>query len=224
MMEQILVNLAVNSRDAMPQGGRLLLQTASVTLSKADLASKPDGRPGNFIRLSITDTGTGIAPENLPHIFEPFFTTKGPGKGTGLGLATVFGIVKQHNGWIGIESQVNAGATFHIYLPRWDQPVAAAPECPEARDIRGGRESVLLVEDEAAVRQFFRRMLEGKGYCVHDAASGVEALQIWRRHPDIDLLLTDVVMPGGLTGRELAERLRAEKPALKVFYPQRLHR
>jgi CheY-like chemotaxis protein len=218
MMEQILVNLAVNSRDAMPQGGRLVLQTASATLTKADLASKPDGRPGNFIRLSITDTGTGIAPENLPHIFEPFFTTKGPGKGTGLGLATVFGIVKQHQGWIEIESQINAGATFHIYLPRWDQPVCVAPERPEARDIHGGRESLLLVEDETAVRQFFRRVLEGKGYCVHEAGSGLEALQLWGRHPDIDLLLTDVVMPGGISGRELAERLRSEKPKLKVLY------
>jgi CheY-like chemotaxis protein len=218
MMEQILVNLAVNSRDAMPQGGRLLLETALVALSKAEAASKAQARPGNFVRLSITDTGVGIAPENLHHVFEPFFTTKGPGKGTGLGLATVFGIVKQHQGWIEIESQVNAGTTFHIYLPRWEQAVPAAHPRLEPHAIRGGRESILLVEDEPAVRQFFRRVLEGKGYSVHEAGSGEAALQVWQRHPQIELLLTDLVMPGGLSGRELAERFRAEKPSLKVLY------
>jgi signal transduction histidine kinase/CheY-like chemotaxis protein len=218
MMEQILVNLAVNSRDAMPEGGRLLLQTGSATFSKADVASKPNRRPGNFIRFSVTDTGVGIAPENLPHIFEPFFTTKEPGKGTGLGLATVFGIVKQHHGWIELESQVNTGTTFHIYLPRWEQPLPAAPGRVETHAIRGGREGILLVEDDTAVRQFFRRVLESKGYFVHDVGSGVDALQLWQRHPNIDLLLTDVVMPGGVSGRELADRLRAENPKLKVMY------
>jgi len=218
MMEQILINLAVNSRDAMPQGGHLLLKTALAAFSHADLASKPQARPGNFVQLSVTDTGAGIAPEHLPHIFEPFFTTKGPGKGTGLGLATVFGIVQQHQGWIEIESQLKAGSTFHIYLPRWEQPIPDTTERRKAGAVRGGNETILLVEDEFAVRQFFRRVLEGKGYRVFDAESGVLALQLWRQHPNIDLLLTDVVMPGGLSGRELAERLRSEKPKLKVIY------
>jgi CheY-like chemotaxis protein len=160
----------------------------------------------------------GIDPEHLPHVFEPFFTTKGPGKGTGLGLATVFGIVKQHQGWIEIESQPKAGATFHIYLPQSERPLPGTEARRKASPVPGGHETILLVEDEAPVRQFFRRILEGKGYRVHEAESGVAALLLWRDHPGIDLLLTDVVMPGGISGRELAERLRGEKPRLKVIY------
>lgn len=218
MMEQILINLAVNSRDAMPKGGNLLVKTAVTSFTQAELASKPHGRPGNFILLSVTDTGVGIDPEHLPHVFEPFFTTKGPGKGTGLGLATVFGIVKQHQGWIEIESQPKAGATFHIYLPQSERPLPGTEARRKASPVPGGHETILLVEDEAPVRQFFRRILEGKGYRVHEAESGVAALLLWRDHPGIDLLLTDVVMPGGISGRELAERLRGEKPRLKVIY------
>jgi two-component system, cell cycle sensor histidine kinase and response regulator CckA len=218
MMEQILINLAVNSRDAMPQGGNLLVQTAIVTFTPADIAADSHRRPGDFIRLTVTDTGVGIDPEHLPHIFEPFYTTKGPGKGTGLGLATVFGIVKQHHGWIEIESQPKAGATFHVFLPQSERPLPGTEARRKATPIPGGSETILLVEDEPALRQFFRRLLEGKGYRIHEAESGVAALLLVRDHPDIDLLLTDMVMPGGINGRELAERLRAKTPLLKVIF------
>jgi signal transduction histidine kinase/response regulator RpfG family c-di-GMP phosphodiesterase len=218
MMEQILINLAVNSRDAMPQGGHLLLKTSLASLSRADVASKPHGRPGSFVLLSVSDTGVGIAPEHLPHIFEPFFTTKGPGKGTGLGLATVFGIVKQHQGWIEIDSEAKKGTTFRIYLPRSEQAVPGTAARRKASAILGGKETILLVEDEATVRLFFKRILEGKGYRILDAENGVAALDLWRQHPDIDLLVTDIVMPGGVSGRQLAESMRLTMPKLKVIY------
>jgi len=219
MMEQILINLAVNSRDAMPKGGRLVIQTAAITLNEADAAANPKARPGAFIRLSVTDTGGGIAPEEMEHIFEPFFTTKEIGKGTGLGLATVFGIVTQHHGWIDVQSKVNEGATFHIHLPRLvesDQVLAGLSRPPA---VRGGKETILLVEDEAPVRSLVRTLLERKGYRIIEAGSGLNALEIWQQQRDtIDLLFTDMVMPEGISGRELAERLLAEKPGLKVIY------
>jgi two-component system cell cycle sensor histidine kinase/response regulator CckA len=216
MLEQVLMNLAVNARDAMPKGGRLVVETGVV--SDGLKVASPRARPGRYARLSVKDTGCGIALEHLPRIFEPFFTTKDIGRGTGLGLATVFGIVEQHGGWIDVESQVGTGTTFHIYLPRLDtapapvkrQPVAEAP---------GGRETILLVEDETSVRLLARDFLRRKGYQVYEAATGGDAEEIWRQHAGgIDLLLTDLVMPGGMNGRELAERLRAEKPDLKVIF------
>ena len=219
MMEQILVNLAVNSRDAMPQGGRLVLETGNVTFGPANGAARPGRRPGNFVHLAVSDTGTGIAPENLPHIFEPFFTTKEPGKGTGLGLATVFGIVERHQGWIEIESQVNAGTAFHIYLPLLARPASALAGRPPASPSPCGHETILLVEDETALRRLSRLILERKGYRVHEAESGVAAWQIWQQHrAGIDMLITDMVMPGGLGGRELAEKVLTDKPALKIIY------
>jgi prepilin-type N-terminal cleavage/methylation domain-containing protein/prepilin-type processing-associated H-X9-DG protein len=219
MMEQILINLAVNSRDAMPQGGHLLLRTSSVSFNQTDIAGKPGKSPGNFIHLAVSDTGAGIAPELQTRIFEPFFTTKEPGKGTGLGLATVFGIVEKHQGWIEIESQVNAGATFHIYLPQLAGPnvVLAGPD--QAAPPRGGNETILLVEDERDLRRLNRRILEQKGYHVHDAESGQAAWQLWQSHrPNIDILITDMVMPGGLSGRQLAARILADKPGIPVLY------
>jgi PAS domain S-box-containing protein len=219
MMEQILINLAVNSRDAMTKGGRLVIQTAPAVLSKADAQANPKARPGLFIRLSITDTGCGIAPKEMERIFEPFFTTKEVGKGTGLGLATIFGIVAQHHGWIEVESKVNAGTTFHIYLPRLAESEKSQTEFSRAPEVRGGNETILLVEDEAPVRALARTLLERKGYHVIEADSGLSALQIWQEQRDaIDLLLTDMVMPEGISGRELAARLLAEKPGLKVIY------
>ena len=161
----------------------------------------------------------GIPTEHLARIFEPFFTTKEPGKGTGLGLATVFGIVSQHQGWIDVESQVGVGTTFHIYLRRLAHSVAALAEAAEVQPVRGGKESILLVEDEAAVRHLFRVILQRKGYEVFEAESGVAGLQVWKEHQSkIQLLVTDMVMPEGISGRELAEQLQQEKPSLKVIY------
>jgi PAS domain S-box-containing protein len=219
MMEQILMNLAVNSRDAMTKGGRLIIQTASVAVSEADAETNPKSRPGSFIRLKITDTGCGMTPETLERIFEPFFTTKEVGKGTGLGLATVFGIVEQHHGWIEVESKLNSGTTFCIHLPRLAESEKSQTEFSRAPEVRGGNETILLVEDEAPVRSLARTVLEQKGYHVIEADSGPSALELWKQHRDtIDLLLTDMVMPGGISGQELAKRLLSEKPGLKVIY------
>ncbi len=172
MMEQILINLAVNSRDAMPKGGRLIIQTAAVNISEAEVQANPKARPGAFIRLKVSDTGCGIGPKEMDRIFEPFFTTKEVGKGTGLGLATVFGIVAQHHGWIEVESKVNAGATFYIYLPRLAESEKSQTEFTRAPEVRGGNETILLVEDEAPVRSLARTLLERKGYHVIEAESG----------------------------------------------------
>jgi PAS domain S-box-containing protein len=216
MMEQVLINLAVNSRDAMPKGGKLVIEIATVTVEHPPIEIK---HTGDFIKCTVTDSGAGIAPENLPHIFEPFFTTKDIGKGTGLGLATVFGIIQQHSGWIKVESVVGQGTTFHIYLPRLMGEAAAPHESPPLPSIRGGSETILLVEDEIPVRQLMHSLLTRHGYKIHEAASGMEALKLWPALRDkVDLLVTDMVMPDGMAGHELADKLLAEKPALKVIY------
>jgi len=176
-------------------------------------------RPGPFVCLSVTDAGGGIRPEILPRIFEPFFTTKDVGKGTGLGLATVFGIVQQHKGWLSVESQINRGATFRVYLPRLTRESGRPAATPATAAISGGRETILLVEDEAALRQSVRTALTRLGYRVLEAATGREALEVWQqRHAEIHLLLTDLVMPGSLNGHELAARLREQNPALPIIY------
>ena len=219
MLEQVLLNLSVNARDAMPRGGQLLITTEAVTYDAAHVRTHPEAAAGQFVRLTVSDTGTGIAPEHLPRIFEPFFTTKELGKGTGLGLATVYGIVKQHQGWIEVASPPGAGATFRIFLPAI--PAAARPAAPPETeaDLPGGTETILLVEDDYAVRMITRRVLESHGYKVYEAASAREGLELWRKHAkEIALLLSDIVMPEGVTGRELAEQLRAEQPALKVAF------
>jgi two-component system, cell cycle sensor histidine kinase and response regulator CckA len=219
MIEQVLLNLAVNARDAMPRGGRLRIQTETLSLDEAGAQANPEARPGEFVCLSVSDTGQGIAPEHLPRLFEPFFSTKGVGEGTGLGLATVYGIVKQHQGWITVESRLGHGSTFRVFLPRSLGP-AAALEASPARPLplAGGREAILLVEDEEAVRRVVRSILEGLGYRVFEAESGVAALAVWRkRRGEIALVLTDMVMPEGLTGCDLAEKLWAEAPNLPVI-------
>jgi two-component system, cell cycle sensor histidine kinase and response regulator CckA len=219
MMEQVLINFAVNSRDAMPKGGRLVIQTAAVSIGEAEAQANPKSRPGAFIRLRVTDTGCGIALKEMERLFEPFFTTKEVGKGTGLGLATVFGIVAQHHGWIEVESKVNAGATFCVFLPRRSESQKSQTEFTRAPEVPGGNETILLVEDEAPVRSLARTLLERKGYHVIEADSGLSALEVWQeRRDEIDLLFTDMVMPEGISGRELAARLIAEKPGLKVIY------
>ncbi|HWX19018.1 MAG TPA: response regulator [Candidatus Binatia bacterium] len=219
MLEQVIVNLAVNARDAMPQGGCLHIATGKVTIDQDHARANPQARPGEFVCLTVRDNGTGIAPENLARIFEPFFTTKDPGKGTGLGLATVYGIVKQHQGWLEVSSQPGAGTTFTIFLPALPAMVARAAQGSAEPPLHGGTETILLVEDEFTVRAITRRVLETYGYKVLEASSAPEALKIWCTHADqIALLLTDIVMPQGLTGRDLAEQLRAKRPKLKTMF------
>jgi two-component system cell cycle sensor histidine kinase/response regulator CckA len=219
MMDQVLVNLAVNSRDAMPKGGRLTVQTAVATIDERMTHTKPGTRPGEFIRLSVTDSGQGIEPEHLAHIFEPFFTTKEVGKGTGLGLATVFGIVEQHHGWIDVESKLNSGTSFDIYLPRLAKNNVLPAEHKAKSALPHGTETILLAEDDDSVREFVQTTLVLHGYQVHATASGASALRIWETYKDsIDLLVTDMVMPGGVSGRELADRIKTQKPEIKVIY------
>jgi PAS domain S-box-containing protein len=219
MMEQVLLNLAVNSRDAMPKGGLLAIRISALELDARRMAQHAEGRVGQFVCLSVIDMGCGIPAENLRRIFEPFFTTKEVSKGTGLGLATVYGIVKQHQGWIEVESAPGKGATFSVFLPRSLEPAEAANDRPAEPAIRGGTETILVVEDEAPVRELVCNLLAGRGYQILQAESGAKALQVWRENKDrIDLLLTDLVMPNQMNGRELAEKLRAERPNLKVIF------
>jgi PAS domain S-box-containing protein len=218
MMEQVLLNLVVNARDAMPGGGHLLITTEGVSFDAAYAQTNPNARAGRFVCLSVSDTGTGIAPECLGRVFEPFFTTKEPGKGTGLGLATVYGIVKQHQGWVEVSSLVGAGTTFKVFLPAIPAPANEAAAASEA-ELRGGSETILLVEDDYSVRVITRRVLETFKYKVYEATCAREAREVWSQHAgEIALLLTDIVMPERVTGRDLAEQLRAEKPGLKVIY------
>jgi two-component system, cell cycle sensor histidine kinase and response regulator CckA len=215
----VLLNLAVNARDAMPRGGRLRIQTETLSLDEASAQANPEARPGEFVRLSVSDSGQGIAPEHLPRLFEPFFSTKGVGEGRGLGLSTAYGIIKQHQGWISVESRLEHGTTFRAFLPRSLGPVAVLEASPARHlPLAGGREAILLVEDEEPVRRVVRTILEGLGYRVFEAESGVAALTVWReRRDEIALLLTDMVMPEGLTGRDLAEKLWVEAPNLPVI-------
>ena len=219
MMEQVLLNLAINSRDAMPKGGLLTIRILGLDVDPQRLLEHPEARAGRFVCLSVVDTGCGIPPENLRHIFEPFFTTKEVGKGTGLGLATVYGIVKQHQGWIEVESEPGQGTTFSVFLPRSTEPAKAPDEPPSEQAVRGGTETILVVEDEAPVRELVCDLLSRQGYQVLHAESGVKALQVWQDSKDrIDLLLTDLVMPDQMNGRELAEKLWVDRPRLKVIF------
>jgi two-component system cell cycle sensor histidine kinase/response regulator CckA len=219
MLEQILLNLAVNSRDAMPAGGRLVIETAVTAFDELAVKQNPNARLGKFACLSVSDTGSGIPPEVLPRIFEPFFTTKDVGKGTGLGLATVFGIVQQHNGWVSADSEVGKGTTFRIHLPLLGTASEAADERPATGNAPGGKETILLVEDEQSLRVLVRNVLTRLGYRVLEATTGNTAIDVWREHRhEIKLLLTDLVMPDGMTGKQLADALLQEDPQLKVIY------
>ncbi|MEO8139330.1 MAG: response regulator [Gemmatimonadota bacterium] len=217
-IEQVILNLVVNSRDAMPDGGRLMIETSDVELDEAFIASHQPMAAGSYVMLAVTDTGTGMTEGVRHRLFEPFFTTKEPGKGTGLGLATVYGIVKQSGGYIWVYSEVGNGTTFKIYLPR----VAETPEALSVPDVVAepprGTETVLLVEDEDMVRSLARAALARRGYAVLEAANGREALAICERHRGpIDLLVTDMIMPG-MTGRDLALRVILLRPEIKVLY------
>jgi CheY-like chemotaxis protein len=219
MMEQILLNLAVNSRDAMPRGGELMIATSDVIIDGDYVRRNADASVGPRVSLSVRDTGEGISPDVLPRIFEPFFTTKEVGKGTGLGLATVYGIVQQHRGWITVNSEAGKGTTFEIFLPSSGRVRAASEPRQSKVAVRGGTERILLVEDEADVRMLMRSVLERHGYRVIDAASGPLALQVWDQDPEgVNLLVTDIVMPDGMTGKELASTLKAKRPELKVIF------
>jgi two-component system, cell cycle sensor histidine kinase and response regulator CckA len=218
MIEQVLMNLAVNARDAMPNGGRLLIQTEVVELTANLTDSETDHPPGTYVRLSVSDTGAGMDQSTIKRIFEPFFTTKDVGKGSGLGLATVYGIVRQHQGWLEVESAPGEGSTFRVWFPATSRPLPPPSSPPPLAPAAGGHETLLLVEDEPSVRQFTAECLRLFGYQVLEAINAAQALAIWRLHArEIALLFTDMVMPGGTTGLELAEQLHAEKPALKVI-------
>jgi signal transduction histidine kinase/ActR/RegA family two-component response regulator len=216
-VEQVVMNLAVNARDAMPQGGRLILETANVDLDDEYVRRHVGARPGPHVMLAVSDTGTGIPREIQAQIFEPFFTTKEQGKGTGLGLATVYGIVKQSGGYIEVDSEPRQGTTFRIYLPRLEAAVTVDRSVRPAA-AAGGTETILLVEDEEGVRELARDILRASGYTVLEARNGAEALLLCERHQGpLDMLLTDVVMPR-MSGRELAERLAPLRPELSVLY------
>ena len=249
MLDQVLLNLVVNARDAMPEGGKLIIGTESVTFKvdaekarltewhgtkqrhgherriaeapATDLAlpAESRARAGEFTCLSVVDEGSGMTPELMAHIFEPFFTTKLAGRGTGLGLATVYGIVQQHLGWIEVESQPGAGTQFRIYLPRVAAANGASDSSAAAQpDLAGRGEMIMIVEDEASVRTILRILLERAGYRVVECASGAAALVLWTKHrTDIKLLITDMVMPGAFGGVQLAQKLLKERPELKVI-------
>jgi two-component system, cell cycle sensor histidine kinase and response regulator CckA len=216
-LDQVIVNLAVNARDAMPQGGRVSITTRNVTIDEIEASGQPTFRSGSYVLLTFSDTGHGISEDILPQIFEPFFTTKGQGKGTGLGLAMVYGILKQSGGWISVSSEVGRGTTFEIYLPRVEAPLSNAVPAP-AIEIKRGSETVLVVEDEEPVRRLACHALRTFGYDVLDAANGDEAVLLCeqRRRP-IPLLVTDVIMPG-MSGPQLVERLSERYPEMRVVY------
>jgi len=217
-MEQVIMNLAVNARDAMPEGGRLLIETSNAELDSNYNAVHPIVRQGRYILLAVSDTGTGMSAETQARIFEPFFTTKPQGKGTGLGLSTVYGVVKQSGGFIWVYSEVGRGTSFKIYLPRVDQPIERAGAVRVATEAPRGTETIVLAEDEKDVREVAREFLESGGYTVIEARDGTEALKRVEKHDGaIHLLVTDMVMPG-MTGQELSAKLLQHRPEIRVLY------
>jgi signal transduction histidine kinase/CheY-like chemotaxis protein len=220
MVEQVLMNFAVNARDAMLGGGKLTVSVEDFSTTTQYVQRHPDARMGRFVRLQVTDTGSGMTDAVRARIFEPFFTTKDVGKGTGLGLATVFGIVKQHNGWIEVTSALGKGSTFTVYFPASDEalPVETAePALPKPID--RGSETILVVEDEMILREMARDFLTDCGYRVLEAASGRQAIEVWKQHRgEVDLLLTDMKMPEGVSGMDLAEHMLQDQVGLKIIF------
>ena len=218
-VEQVIVNLVINARDAMPQGGYLTIETTNVELDERYARQHPGVQPGSYAMLAISDTGSGMDEETLAHIFEPFFTTKAKGQGTGLGLSTAYGIVKQSGGTVSVYSVPGLGTTFKVYLPRIleaPKAIATAEEEPAAVNSESG--TILVVEDEPALRAFVREVLQRNRYTVIEAPDGAEALRLGTQHAEpIHMLISDVVMPR-MSGRELADRLTAIYPGLKVVY------
>ncbi|HZM02518.1 MAG TPA: response regulator [Candidatus Saccharimonadales bacterium] len=218
MVEQITMNLAVNARDAMPHGGRVTIITSLETIHRAPTATDPESRDGEYVCLAFGDNGIGMDGQIVCRIFEPFFTTKPAGKGTGLGLSTVFGIVRQHHGWVDVDSKPNQGTTFRIYFPA-SRHVAEKTESAVNNLPRGGCETVLVAEDEDDLREMVVEVLKAQGYTVLAATSGGHAIEVWNQASRaVDLLVTDMVMPGGILGAELAERLAKKSPTLRVIY------
>jgi signal transduction histidine kinase len=217
-IEQVILNLAVNARDAMPRGGKLSLRTSNILIDEAEAVKRPPMTPGQYILLSVADTGHGMDEATKAHIFEPFFTTKEIGKGTGLGLATVYGVVKQSGGFIWVDTIPGAGTTFEIYLPQAAGTASNAETEEKPSAIPGGTETVLVVEDEAGVRELACQFLRVKGYTVLEAGDGLEALAVSRSHPGvIHLLLSDMVMPR-MSGGELAAELKAVRPEIRLAF------
>jgi CheY-like chemotaxis protein len=217
-LEQVLMNLVVNARDAMPKGGKLTLETANVELDENYSVKHPTVRPGSYVMLAVSDTGEGMSKETQARIFEPFFTTKEMGRGTGLGLSMVYGIVKQSGGHIWVYSELGHGTTFKIYLPRTTESVASSVTAAPAAATTRGNETILLAEDDYQLRELARTILAGYGYVVMVTKNAQEAREICEQHASsIHMLLTDVVMPG-ISGRELAQTLLAHNPAAKVLF------
>ncbi|MDB6057134.1 MAG: multi-sensor hybrid histidine kinase, partial [Verrucomicrobiales bacterium] len=219
MVEQLIMNLAVNARDAMPKGGTVTIGTGMVEINETHARINPEARVGKYVCLRLSDTGSGIPPEVLPRIFEPFYTTKAVGKGTGLGLATVYGVAKQHQGWVEVLSEVGKGTTFRIYFPAANVTADAAGLKPVNEKNCRGNETVLVVEDEPQLRTMVCGVLRQHGYTTLEASCGPEAIPIFRENASkISLVLTDMVMPGNMNGRELGDILKAEKPSLRIVY------
>ncbi|HEY3914643.1 MAG TPA: ATP-binding protein [Verrucomicrobiae bacterium] len=219
MFEQIIINLVVNARDAMSSGGQLTIRASEATFPPDGQSAKSKRKPGRFVRLSVTDTGSGMDTAIINHLFEPFFTTKDVGKGSGLGLATVHGMVEQHQGWIEVDSKIGKGTTFDIYFPVADQAPEKAPVLAQQPKARGGKETILIAEDKKELRELVREILEGHGYHVLEAENGHQALDLWDHSAaKIDLLLTDLAMPHGITGRDLASRVWERNPRLPVIF------
>lgn len=216
-LEQVLMNLAINARDAMPRGGKIVIETSNVEIDETYARQHPSTKPGRYVMLTVSDTGSGMDLETQSHIFEPFFSTMAPGQGTGLGLSTVFGIVRQSGGTIAVYSELGNGTTFKIHFPRSDEAPAVMQQ-EKAKGLRGGTETILLVDDAAPLRRLTRLLLEECGYTVLDSGDPGEALRIAREHKgSLPLMITDVVMPG-FSGSVLAERLAAVRPETKVLY------
>ncbi|MGD0537859.1 MAG: ATP-binding protein [Verrucomicrobiota bacterium] len=218
MLEQAILNLTVNARDAMPKGGTLRLATAACEITSNDVTMMPEAQAGRWVCLTVADNGCGMSPETRSRIFEPFFTTKDVGKGTGLGLSTVYGIVQQHNGWIQVRSELEKGSVFQVFLPEGGPAEPLRQEARHDPRLRG-HETILIVEDEPSLRHLVSSILRNVGYRILEAADGWEALRIWGDHGDeIDVLLTDMVMPGGMSGSEVSAALLQRKPGLRVIY------
>ena len=216
-IEQVLVNLAVNARDAMPDGGTLLIETAGVEVDQDYADARPGLVPGPYVRLRVSDTGEGMSPEVIDRAFEPFFTTKPQGQGTGLGLATIYGVVTQLGGRVSLYSELGIGTTCSVMIPATSRASARRNESGEERARSGRGELILLVEDEDGIREVARRILERSGYSVHAASNGPEAIELAAALPQVDLLLTDAVMPG-MFGRDLAERITRSSPSTRVLF------
>jgi PAS domain S-box-containing protein len=216
-LESAVLNLCLNARDAMPNGGRLTIETCNASLDQDYANSHDEVQAGQYVMIGVTDNGVGMSPETLTHVFDPFFTTKGPGKGTGLGLSMVYGFVKQSKGHIKIYTEQGHGTTVRIYLPKAVE-AKVQDKTTITPQLRGRNELVLLVEDDEMVRMYAHHLLEDLGYQVLSASNGPEALEVLDKSPDVRLLFTDVIMPGGMNGRQLADAACKLRPNLKVLY------